>query len=461
MQTLNRSMMEAYEIESSRPSRVRAVQIGTDPILLGAVDRLIDDANRADADVGLAAVSLLEGHSKLLTRQDCMYTAFVRGDLNDEEVRREQVVQSILAAPDLLADDGALLAFARDPEVRLLILREDSANVEPEQSALAVRIAARFLIERARSAAEPGHVIICGESSDCAEVMRGRILDVASQWRAEPSFAAWLAACAFYPAMIDCLTDRSSAPEAARLCGEMNYLDAMIHISEPYAQLAIRACDALRREYPLDRCAQVRFVDDLEPLLKVKHELFDIGLFILISLGCMHGDETLADCLRDEPLRELAGRALYDEVLPLTGLERETAASALISCYERYGNPLIDNRIPECVSGLFSICRDRVMPLIARYDAEHFCAPAHLVSAVAAFILLYADARLNDSGVYEVPLGERTAVLCDDPAALRAFSRLSSDMPADSLAYAVLSDRELFSDPPALLPEVLEAELAR
>ena len=47
MKHLNRSIMEDYEILSSRPERLCAVQFGADARLLGGVDRMLDEANRA------------------------------------------------------------------------------------------------------------------------------------------------------------------------------------------------------------------------------------------------------------------------------------------------------------------------------------------------------------------------------------------------------------------------------
>ena len=66
--------------------------------------------------------------------------------------------------------------------------------------------------------------------------------------------------------------------------------------------------------------------------------------------------------------------------------------------------------------------------------------------ALAAAIMLYAGARENEAGVYEVARGEKTAVLHDGPESLEAFSRLAHDMPAESLAYAALADWEIWGE---------------
>jgi len=58
--------------------------------------------------------------------------------------------------------------------------------------------------------------------------------------------------------------------------------------------------------------------------------------------------------------------------------------------------------------------------------------------------MLYAGARQNDAGVYEVVRGEKAAAVYDDAGILESFSRLAHDMPAESLAYAALADWEIW-----------------
>ena len=80
MKRLNRSILSDYEIPVNRPSRLRGVQFGDDAVLLGLVDRLIDNANAEGADVGLAVVQPGEtGFAQQLKEQDGLFTAFVRG----------------------------------------------------------------------------------------------------------------------------------------------------------------------------------------------------------------------------------------------------------------------------------------------------------------------------------------------------------------------------------------------
>ena len=85
MKRLKREILEDYEVVLNRPAGTRAVQFGDDAVLLGLVDRLIDDGNANGLDVGIAVVQAgSEGFAKELKEQDGLYTAFVRGDLNEK-----------------------------------------------------------------------------------------------------------------------------------------------------------------------------------------------------------------------------------------------------------------------------------------------------------------------------------------------------------------------------------------
>ena len=90
--------------------------------------------------------------------------------------------------------------------------------------------------------------------------------------------------------------------------------------------------------------------------------------------------------------------------------------------------------------------RDAILPSMRAYAEENFEAPGKLAFGLAAAIMLCAGARANEAGEYEVLRGDARAVLHDDPEILAAFSRLSHDMPAETLAYAALADRSVWGD---------------
>ena len=80
-------------------------------------------------------------------------------------------------------------------------------------------------------------------------------------------------------------------------------------------------------------------------------------------------------------------------------------------------------------------------------------------TAYTASIMLLAGARPDPAtGAWTVARGKQVEALHDDPDTLARFAALAHDMDPESLAYAVLADRELWGrdlrDIEGLLPRV-------
>ena len=439
MQRLNRGMMSRYEIPDRIPGAVSAIQFGMDATLLGLVDRLIDDAGLG---VGIACVQAEEeGYAALMREQDGLFTVVVRGYINDKHVYEEKVVQSAMRAIDPASDFDSLTALSRNEALALGIL-----NLESPRPEIALGLAARFLATRYQAGLGGLEFICAGESADCGAQARAMIERIAAPWHMEPGFDVWLREKnAFYPALADGLVFRCEAAEAAKLCGDMNYADGLIHIAEPYAALVIQAPSGFQERWKLDAAPGVRFTDDLAPEFLKKHRVFDAGLFAMAAPGYLLGCDTLSDCMRHERLRAHIGGAFFEEIIPGAPFTREEIAPYVIAVCERFENPLNRNPILRASHHLFRRFVRGVLPLMREWARENFEVPRRMGFSLAAAIMLYAGVRPNPAGIYEVARGAQTHLLEDDPEILQAFARLSHDMPSESLAYAVLADRDLWN----------------
>ncbi|MBR1821570.1 MAG: hypothetical protein IJ769_08110 [Clostridia bacterium] len=427
MQRLNRGMLSRYDIPEHIPTAINAVQLGLDETLLGLVDRLLGPLGVGIAAIPLSAADRGQDPAALLREQDGMYTVFVRGYQGEQPVNREEVVQSILrvASPDEAE------ALAAEPALEFCLVDTDGDDLDA-----ALALAAR-LLEARRSAGLSGLIFLClGEGDAVDEVVRRGIAERA------PDLSGWLASqCGFLPALADGIALRAEAKEAARLCAEMNYADGMIHLVEPGATLTI---EVPRGERPIAAGEGIAIVDDLAPVLARKRRLFDAGLFAMAAPGWLLGLNTLSDCMKHEALRAFVGQTYMRELLPADAAERAVDAPCVIRAFERFENPLNDNAILRAAHHLLRVFRRATLPLIRDWADANFEPPRRLTFALAATIMLYAGARPNADGQYEVQRGGETHRLTDDPDALAVFATLSHDMPPEALAYAALADRELW-----------------
>lgn len=400
MQRLNPGMMARYEIDDHRPARVNAIQFGAGEGMLGTVDRLIDDAGLG---IGILCVDTDgAGHADRLNAQEGLYTLLIRGYVDDEPVRREQVVQCILSA---CGPDG-IEAYAADPALALAI-----ADDTPAARALAERFAALR-----RDAGLP----------ELPLLQLGDNL------------------------LADSLAFRSEPDEAARECAAMNYLDDMLHLAEPSARLTICMPGNFRDKFPLDRASGVSFADaaGLALARRLKNQVFDAGLLLMAAAGWLNGCDTLSDCMKHERLRRFVGEGFTKEIMPaLHDIDRAALERCVIESFARYENPLNRNRLLRCADHMIARFREGALPTLKALTDENFEPPRCLAFALAATIMLYAGARMQpDGNRYEVARGKQTETLHDDPEVLEGFSTLAHDMPPESLAYAALADRELWGE---------------
>lgn len=452
MQRLNRGMLRRYDIPEHAPSGVRAVQFGLGAALLGVADRLLD---AACPGLGIACVPpeapwTGEGANPaaLLREQDCLYTVLARGYRGETPVKQEIVVQSILCVPE---SGDARAGLARSPSLVLGLLDAEAPDPRADIESAAALLAARY------EAGLGGLWMIClGGEIDCAD----RVRDAVAAIHPDPGFSRWLAeACAFCPALADGLAFRADAKSAARQCAEMNYADGMLHLAEPYASLTVQAPAALRGLLPTDS-GDIRVVDDLAPLLADRQRYFEAGLFAMAAPGWLLGCNTLSDCMKHERLRAFVGRVYAEELLPADPEARAAVAPLVIQAFERFENPLNDNALLPTVRPLLTRFRRAALPILRAWAGERFEPPRGLSFALAATVMLYAGARPNARGRYEIYRGAQVHALDDDPEALAVFATLSHDMPPEALAYAVLADRELWHGEDLRAIDGLEARVA-
>ncbi len=394
MQQLNRSMMERYEITDRRPEKLRALIFGADALMLGGVARLLDKA-------GVGALCL-SSKAEYLAAQDGMFTLLIRGEaLDGKRIREEMVVQSILQA-----------AHPEDTQA----LRQAAGNIEIIfcHAGVATELALALLVSQLRL--EQGLAAPC-------------ILQLAEQPIAEPLELG-------QPALLETLCGSLDESDLSIARREMNYRDDFIAWAEPFIRLSVGG------EVP-DCIAPICSGLDYDDVCQRKQRVFDAAVFLCTAAGYLAGKKSFADVLKNEDMRSWIGRSFFEEILPTLPYEREAIAPEVISAFERLENPMNAMPLLELGRSLLGSLVRSILPSIRAYAQESFEAPPGLSLALAAAIMLYAGAREQD-GAYFVARGEESSRLYDEPAILEAFSRLSHDMPAETLAYAALADRAIW-----------------
>ena len=432
MVQLSRSMMERYEIADRRPQTLRAVIFGADRLMLGAVARMLDRANESGADLGAACVT---GKAAALNAQDGMFTMLIRGESMDGQVTREErVVQSVLLAADPREDEKKFLALGLLPELEFVF-------VDAEADAARSRLLAQLLYARFCGGMAAPELMLVTQypRQQRPEELIDALCRLTAGWDRAADFCAWLRGAGARRLFCDSLSGELSASELKQAQHQMNYREDFLAWGEP--QLTCM----LDGEAP-ERLQSACTGGDCTLALERKARVFDAAVFLCTAAGYLCGRNNFAEVLKDEEMRSWIGHAFFDEILPCLGVPREEIAPAVISAFERLENPMNDMPLLDVGRNCMRTFRDSILPSMQTYADRTLEAPRGLAFALAAAIMLCAGARANEKGEYEVLRGDGRAVLHDDPDILEAFSRLSHDMPPETLAYAALADRNIWGD---------------
>lgn len=174
--------------------------------------------------------------------------------------------------------------------------------------------------------------------------------------------------------------------------------------------------------------------------------------------GYLLGYETLGACMRDPGLRAFLGHALLDEIMPcVETLPRgEVEQLAMALCREMEG-PLAGQPLFPFTQNGIRAWAAQALPLLERYIQKKNAPPPCLCFGLAALIMFFSGARQTLGGAYEGYRQDESYPLEEAEEILAAFSRLSCDMPPEMLAYAVLSDQDIWERDLREIPGLEEA----
>lgn len=188
----------------------------------------------------------------------------------------------------------------------------------------------------------------------------------------------------------------------------------------------------------------VRFVRDLTPYYQRKQWMLGGAGVLAAAAGFLCGCGTVGAAMRDEALRALLGHTLTKELADCLHLKKDEGLQYAAKVCAYLENACGEEAWPamgENLIGRFIAC---VLPAIAAYEKQNAALPEGLCFALSALVMLYAGVRKNADGQFVLPAEEGEEPVFDQAYALSAFSRMSCDMPPESLAYAALSDCEVW-----------------
>ncbi|MBE5777256.1 MAG: hypothetical protein E7326_07075 [Clostridiales bacterium] len=174
-------------------------------------------------------------------------------------------------------------------------------------------------------------------------------------------------------------------------------------------------------------------------------ELMDTWTDSFAAPAFLCGFDKSDEAMRDDSLRAYLGSALMHEIMPYLPYEKKTVEASVIAACAMLENRVTPVVLMDRIRNLPERMEKEMLPLMDKYATEHFAFPPCLTLSLAAMMMLFAGTRRSEEGGYTLARGEDVLPISGDEEMLEAMSHLSCDMAAESMVYAVLSDRVVWT----------------
>jgi tagaturonate reductase len=351
------------------------LQFGTSRFLQAHVDLFVSQAlDRGAAGKALGGIAVVQttGNPASAERLTALasgegYPVRIRGLRNGERVEQDLVCRAVKQGWHADASWSALRE-AMESGVRVIVSntadrgyqlddRDGPALVNNTTDAPRSFPAKLLVLLHHRWRTQPAadlSIFPCELIERNGDVLRGIVCGLASQWKLEPDFAAWVREhCVWANSLVDRIVSQALHPVGA--------------VAEPYALWAIERHPRL--VLPCEH-EDILLTDDLQRYERLKLFLLNAGHTLLAERWLSDRrppDETVQQAMADTELRAELESFWADEVLPVfEALGQGAKAQAyLVDLRERLLNPFLEHRISDIAQNHAQKKQRRFAPIVA------------------------------------------------------------------------------------------------
>ena len=275
-----------------------------------------------------------------------------------------RVVGSIVDYIHAPADPAAAIRRMADPAIRIVSLTiteggykpdaaaadHDRAHPEAPRSVFGLIVAA--LRHRRAADTPPFTVMSCDNLQHNGAVCRAAVVDYARAISPGTDLADWIDTEVAFPAsMVDRITPAVTPADARRLDAASGIDDGWPIFAEDFIQWVVE--DDFPTGRPEFDAVGVQFTTDVAAYEQVKLRMLNGSHVTLAYPAILLGHRIVHEAMRDDGLRQLLGRFMTDDVMPLLaappGMPLDAYRDKLL---ERFTNPAIGDQIARlCLDG--------------------------------------------------------------------------------------------------------------
>jgi len=449
--TLEDQGFEGYLLKDA-PEKV--LQFGEGNFLRAFVDYFIDMMNEKAGFNGKVVLTqpIAPGLAHVINGQEGLYTLFLRGRENGEQVNHKRVISSVSRCLNPYEDYQSLLDCAKNPDLRFLVSNTTEAGIvfDPDckagdapPSSFPGKMTA-FLYERWKLGLKGFIILSCeliDHNGDELKRCVGQYIDL---WGLEEDFRAWVGEeNIFCSTLVDRIVTGYPRGEAERICRELGYQDDLIDTGEVFGFWVIEGPQSIKEEFPVEKAGlPIIVVDDHTPYKQRKVRILNGAhtSFVLASFLC--GNDTVLESMNDSDIRGFLQKTIYDEVIPTLDLPEDELVDFAKAVESRFENPYVKHALLSISLNSVSKWRARCMPSLLAFAEKQGEPPARLTFSLAALMAFYSGRELRGgkligyregkadgsvSGCAEGKDRRGEYMISDDAAVLTFFAEHSAD----------------------------------
>ena len=456
-ETLKEQNYSGYLLEDA-PERV--LQFGEGNFLRAFVDYFIDVMNeKAGFNSKVVLCQPIEsGLSDMINEQEGLYTLFLRGFQDGQEVNKKRVISCVSRCLNPYSDFEAVLECASNPDLRFITCNTTEAGIAYDPSCQFTDTPAnsypgkltQFLYRRFQKFGQEegkGFIILsCELIDDNGKELEKCVLKYAEQWNLGEDFIAWIKKeNTFCSTLVDRIVTGYPRNEADAICEELGYKDNLIDTGEIFGFWVIEGPQSIKDEFPVDKAElPILITDNHKPYKQRKVRILN-GAHTSFVLGAyLAGQDIVRDCMHDDVICEFMNKTIYDEIIPTLNLPKEELLDFASAVTERFKNPFIDHALLAISLNSTSKWKARVMPSLKEYIKRQGSLPACITASFAFYIAFFNGHTLTEDGLVASRKGNDYTVK-DDKNVLE-FYLAHKDDSVEDLVHAVCTNTDFWGE---------------
>ncbi len=463
MEKLSYSVLEktGYEGYILKEAPEKVLQFGEGNFLRAFVNYWFDVSNeKAGWNGKCVLVQPIEfGLSDMINEQEGLYTLYLRGMENGQQVDSKRVISSVSRClnPYNKADFDEMMKVAVSEDLEYVVSNTTEAGIVYDPAcSLSDTPASSFpgkltqvLYERFKAGKDGLVILSCELIDNNGKELLRCVEKYIEQWELPEEFLTYCREkCTFCSTLVDRIVPGRirDAEEVAKIEEINGYHDDLIDVGEVFGVWNIEGPQWLEEKLPFKRAGvNCPIVPDVTPYKKRKVRILN-GAHTGFVLGAyLGGFDIVRDCMHSDAVRGFMNKMLYDEVIPTLPLDKKDLESFASAVQDRFNNPFVNHELMSISLNSTSKWRARNLPSFLDYIEINGKLPMCLTASFAAYIAFYSNdvQRLEDAGlVCRRPKGDEYT--CSDDRWVLEFYWEHRNDRIEDLVHAVMTNEQMW-----------------